>query len=86
MNGRHGRNDWDDRRGRAIFATPGGGWADRWLSPRRAFGSAAFACFCLSLALSLPRLSLPAAFALALGIAVGIQALTRLRLSPPRTH
>ncbi|MCE2949708.1 MAG: disulfide bond formation protein B [bacterium] len=47
MIGRHGRNDWNDRRGRAIFATPGGGWTDRWLSPRRAFGSAAFACFCL---------------------------------------
>ena len=47
MNGRHGRNDWDDRRGRAIFTTPGAGWADRWLAPRRAFGIAAFACFCL---------------------------------------
>ena len=47
MNGRHRRNDWDDRRGRAIFTTPGAGWADRWLAPRRAFGIAAFACFCL---------------------------------------
>jgi disulfide bond formation protein DsbB len=34
------------RRGeRAIFATSGGGWADRWLTARRAFGLAAFACF-----------------------------------------
>jgi disulfide bond formation protein DsbB len=47
MNGRHGRNGWDDLGGRAIFSTSGTGWADRWLSPRRAFGAAALACFCL---------------------------------------
>ncbi len=47
MNGRHGRNGWNDGRGRAIFATPGDGWVQRWLEPRRAFGLAAFACFCL---------------------------------------
>ncbi|MDP3857461.1 MAG: hypothetical protein Q8Q73_06835 [Stagnimonas sp.] len=47
------------------------------------YGYWAFACFCLSLALALPRLPLSAAFALALGIATGVQALTRLRLSRP---
>ncbi|MCE2979954.1 MAG: disulfide bond formation protein B [bacterium] len=47
MNGRRGRNGWNDGGGRAIFAAPGGGWAARWLAPRRAYGLAAIACFCL---------------------------------------
>ena len=47
MSSRNGRNDWNDDGGRALFASPGGGWTERWLAPRRAFGLAALACFCL---------------------------------------
>ena len=45
MNGRHGRNGWNDGDGRSIFTTQGGGWSERWLAPRRAFGLATLACF-----------------------------------------
>ena len=47
MNGRHGRSGWNDGGGRAIFAAPDDSRAGRWLAPRRAFGLAALACFCL---------------------------------------
>ncbi len=47
MSSRNGRNDWNDDGGRALFTSHGGGWAERWLAPRRAYGLAALACFCL---------------------------------------
>ena len=47
MNGRHGRSGWNDGGGRAIFAAPDDSRAGRWLAPRRAFGLASLACFCL---------------------------------------
>lgn len=60
----------------------GAGYAVRLLRGM-VYGYYAFAGFCLALALALPRLPLAGAFGLALGVALALQALTRIWLQRP---